>query len=225
MALTSEPDSGLLEVETSGCKSLFRLCRLVSFGGNSRCLTLRSVTRAKSRLVRDSATAIRAPAAGSMSPLMGCSPRAVAPPTVSKGERATTATSARGVCKGPTHCCCATSPVTERSTCIGEKEHRERRQPNQQQPRPANFLPEAPIQRADPERFPRYLVGQVTFTSHGWQPQHTLQGIHHTKVTGKVQRLEGSIDLIQDEFLLAGEQNAVSCTILSQDRAFLALEH
>jgi len=36
--------------------------------------------------------------------------------TLSKCDKATTATSARGVCRGPTHCCWATRPVTDRST-------------------------------------------------------------------------------------------------------------
>lgn len=31
-------------------------------------------------------------------------------------EMAVTATSLRGVCKGPTHCCCAINPVTHLST-------------------------------------------------------------------------------------------------------------
>jgi len=35
---------------------------------------------------------------------------------VSKCDKATTATSASGVCSGPTHCCWATRPVTDRST-------------------------------------------------------------------------------------------------------------
>lgn len=34
-----------------------------------------------------------------------------------------TATSARGVCRGPTHCCWATRPVTDRSTCTNQRCH------------------------------------------------------------------------------------------------------
>lgn len=36
--------------------------------------------------------------------------------TVSNNETTVTATSLSGVCNGPTHCCCAIWPVTERST-------------------------------------------------------------------------------------------------------------
>lgn len=49
-------------------------------------------------------------------PFSGCSPMAVAPPVVLKGLCAMHAKSASGVCRGPTHCCCAICPVTERST-------------------------------------------------------------------------------------------------------------
>ena len=79
-------------------------------------LTFRSVTLANTKFVRASPTAMRAPQAGSTRTLIGCSPIAVAEPTVSKYVSAVTATSATGVCKGPTHCCWATSPVTLRST-------------------------------------------------------------------------------------------------------------
>lgn len=79
-------------------------------------LTFSAVTLANTRLVRASPTAIRAPAAGQTSPLIGCSPMAVAAPSRLNGERATTATSASGVWRGPTHCCWATNPVTDRST-------------------------------------------------------------------------------------------------------------
>ena len=46
---------------------------------------------------------------------------AVAEPTVSKCVSAVTATSATGVCNGPTHCCWATRPVTLRSTLSTHK--------------------------------------------------------------------------------------------------------
>ena len=47
---------------------------------------------------------------------MGCSPMDKAQPVVEKCDCAMTATSESGSCKGPTHCCCAMRPVTERST-------------------------------------------------------------------------------------------------------------
>ena len=80
--------------------------------------TFKDETLANTRLVSDSATAILAPQAASTSPLIGCSPMAVAEPVVVKWERAVTATSASGVWRGPTHCCWATRPVTERSTWV-----------------------------------------------------------------------------------------------------------
>ena len=79
-------------------------------------LTFKSDTLAKTKLVSASPKAIRAPHPGSTRALIGCSPIAVAEPTVSKCVSAVTATSATGVCKGPTHCCWATRPVTLRST-------------------------------------------------------------------------------------------------------------
>ncbi|KAG8223735.1 hypothetical protein J437_LFUL003641 [Ladona fulva] len=41
--------------------------------------------------------------------------------TVENWERAKTATSARGWCRGPTHCCWATNPVTHLSTFVVRK--------------------------------------------------------------------------------------------------------
>mmetsp|Transcript_20214 Transcript_20214/g.40284 ORF Transcript_20214/g.40284 Transcript_20214/m.40284 type:complete len:268 (+) Transcript_20214:1785-2588(+) len=76
----------------------------------------RDDTLAHMRLVMDSATAMRAMAAELTSPLMGCSPHATAVPVLVKCEWAVTATLARGICRGPTHCCWATRPLTERST-------------------------------------------------------------------------------------------------------------
>mmetsp|Transcript_44187 Transcript_44187/g.69131 ORF Transcript_44187/g.69131 Transcript_44187/m.69131 type:complete len:336 (-) Transcript_44187:28-1035(-) len=78
----------------------------------------RAVTLAHMRLVTISATVQRAMAAGHTRPLMGCSPTAVATPAVSKWLWASTAQLASGTCSGPTHCCCATRPVTERSTLL-----------------------------------------------------------------------------------------------------------
>lgn len=90
-------------------------------------LTLRAVTLANAMLVSASPTAMRAPAAGHTRPLIGCSPMEVAAPLRPNGDRATTATSANGVWRGPTHCCWATNPVTDRSTwterSTGENNH------------------------------------------------------------------------------------------------------
>lgn len=46
--------------------------------------TFKDVTLANTRLVKDSPTDILAPQAGSIKPLMGCSPIAVADPTYNK---------------------------------------------------------------------------------------------------------------------------------------------
>mmetsp|Transcript_30393 Transcript_30393/g.88336 ORF Transcript_30393/g.88336 Transcript_30393/m.88336 type:complete len:215 (-) Transcript_30393:1503-2147(-) len=77
-----------------------------------------AVTLAHTRLVSASAHASRPMAAQSRKPLMGCSPMAVAPPVVPRWLWATTATSERVNCSGPTHCCCAMRPVTDRSTLL-----------------------------------------------------------------------------------------------------------
>ena len=54
----------------------------------------------------------RAIAAGSSSPLIGCSPIDVAMPVRPPWWLcAVTATSATGSCSGPQHCCCATRPA------------------------------------------------------------------------------------------------------------------
>mmetsp|Transcript_4425 Transcript_4425/g.15525 ORF Transcript_4425/g.15525 Transcript_4425/m.15525 type:complete len:265 (+) Transcript_4425:1663-2457(+) len=76
------------------------------------------VSGAHMMLVTASATARRAMAAGSSIPLSGCSPMEQAPPVMSSKVWATTATSARGSCRGPTHCCWATSPETDLSTLV-----------------------------------------------------------------------------------------------------------
>mmetsp|Transcript_28549 Transcript_28549/g.60528 ORF Transcript_28549/g.60528 Transcript_28549/m.60528 type:complete len:328 (-) Transcript_28549:1525-2508(-) len=68
------------------------------------------------RLVMASATLILAMAAESTSPLMGCSPHATAVPVLPKCVWAVIPTFARGSWSGPTHCCWATRPVTDRST-------------------------------------------------------------------------------------------------------------
>mmetsp|Transcript_21095 Transcript_21095/g.48401 ORF Transcript_21095/g.48401 Transcript_21095/m.48401 type:complete len:284 (+) Transcript_21095:1879-2730(+) len=52
------------------------------------------------------------------SPLRGCSPIDVAHPVTLSGLWAKHAKLANGVCNGPTHCCCATRPVTDLSTLL-----------------------------------------------------------------------------------------------------------
>jgi hypothetical protein len=75
--------------------------------------------RARTRFVSASPSARRAMAAGSISPLSGCSPMAVAAPVRPKCVWAITATSPTGSCSGPTHCCCAIRPAggTEQVNC------------------------------------------------------------------------------------------------------------
>lgn len=102
-------------------KGVLNSCVCVFFSCTHHPITFRAVTLANTKLVRASPTAMRAPAAGHTRPLTGCSPMEVAAPSKLKGERATTATSARGVWRGPTHCCWATNPVTERSTWKGRR--------------------------------------------------------------------------------------------------------
>mmetsp|Transcript_115320 Transcript_115320/g.326772 ORF Transcript_115320/g.326772 Transcript_115320/m.326772 type:complete len:364 (-) Transcript_115320:7-1098(-) len=79
----------------------------------------------QTRLVRASATVSRAIlwqlARSPTRPFSGCSPMAVAPPLTPKGLCAIAAKSARGVWSGPTHCCWAMTPVTERSTLFVRK--------------------------------------------------------------------------------------------------------
>mmetsp|Transcript_39900 Transcript_39900/g.125328 ORF Transcript_39900/g.125328 Transcript_39900/m.125328 type:complete len:293 (-) Transcript_39900:1581-2459(-) len=82
-----------------------------------------AVTLAQTKLVTPSATDMRALAAPLRSPLIGCSPIAVTPPLTAspslvRWECATTAQSARGVRRGPTHCCWAMRPVTLLSTLL-----------------------------------------------------------------------------------------------------------
>mmetsp|Transcript_24390 Transcript_24390/g.55567 ORF Transcript_24390/g.55567 Transcript_24390/m.55567 type:complete len:434 (+) Transcript_24390:1767-3068(+) len=83
-------------------------------------------TLAQTMLVTASPTDMRALASPERRPLMGCSPMAVTPPGTAVPSLVTmvwamTAQSARGVRSGPTHCCCAMSPVTERSTLLVRK--------------------------------------------------------------------------------------------------------
>ena len=77
-----------------------------------------ALTCAHTRLVSASPTLMRAMAPMSTSPLIGCSPMAVAAPVVARWLCAITATSATVSCSGPAHCCCAMRPVTLRSTFV-----------------------------------------------------------------------------------------------------------
>mmetsp|Transcript_155941 Transcript_155941/g.498332 ORF Transcript_155941/g.498332 Transcript_155941/m.498332 type:complete len:236 (+) Transcript_155941:1829-2536(+) len=85
----------------------------------------------QTKFVSDSATARRAMAqqlAGSPTrPFSGASPMAVAPPVKPMGLCAMHAKLDSGVCRGPMHCCCAMSPVTDLSTLFVRKrfEHTE----------------------------------------------------------------------------------------------------
>mmetsp|Transcript_16589 Transcript_16589/g.51606 ORF Transcript_16589/g.51606 Transcript_16589/m.51606 type:complete len:254 (-) Transcript_16589:1615-2376(-) len=79
------------------------------------------VTRVEHMLVSASATVIRAIAAALSRPMIGCSPTDVATPVSVSKPCATTAQSASGVCSGPTHCCRAMRPETERSTLFTRK--------------------------------------------------------------------------------------------------------
>mmetsp|Transcript_8264 Transcript_8264/g.20505 ORF Transcript_8264/g.20505 Transcript_8264/m.20505 type:complete len:341 (-) Transcript_8264:1714-2736(-) len=81
-------------------------------------MSFKPVVLAKTMLVSDSPRDMRAMAWGLTRPLMGCSPMLVAPPVMPKCVCEMTPTSATGICRGPQHCCCATSPVTERSTLV-----------------------------------------------------------------------------------------------------------
>mmetsp|Transcript_35430 Transcript_35430/g.79943 ORF Transcript_35430/g.79943 Transcript_35430/m.79943 type:complete len:590 (-) Transcript_35430:560-2329(-) len=76
----------------------------------------RLVTLAQTRLVSISAAHMRLMAAGFTRPLMGHSPTDEANPWRVKWEWASTATLESGSWRGPTHCCWAIRPVTERST-------------------------------------------------------------------------------------------------------------
>mmetsp|Transcript_16447 Transcript_16447/g.40153 ORF Transcript_16447/g.40153 Transcript_16447/m.40153 type:complete len:304 (-) Transcript_16447:1661-2572(-) len=89
-------------------------------------MSSRAEHAAHTRLVSDSPTDMRALASGERRPLMGCSPMAVTPPVTFSPSGVTwlcamTAQSERGVWRGPTHCCWAMRPVTERSTLLVRK--------------------------------------------------------------------------------------------------------
>mmetsp|Transcript_2638 Transcript_2638/g.2955 ORF Transcript_2638/g.2955 Transcript_2638/m.2955 type:complete len:258 (-) Transcript_2638:2315-3088(-) len=73
---------------------------------------------AQTMLVRASATAKRPMASQLTKPLIGCSPIEKAVPVVARTEDEITPTSEIGSWRGPTHCCWATWPVTERSTLV-----------------------------------------------------------------------------------------------------------
>ena len=73
---------------------------------------------AHTKLVKDSAMALREPAASSIKLAMGACPMLVATPSFPLKSKAMTATSFKGNCKGPAHCCLATLPPTQRSTLL-----------------------------------------------------------------------------------------------------------
>ncbi len=68
--------------------------------------------------VSASAMATRLPTAGSINALTGACPTVVATPLRLLKSRAITPQLFRGSCKGPTHCCLATRPDTQRSTLL-----------------------------------------------------------------------------------------------------------
>mmetsp|Transcript_37596 Transcript_37596/g.77222 ORF Transcript_37596/g.77222 Transcript_37596/m.77222 type:complete len:343 (+) Transcript_37596:1639-2667(+) len=92
----------------------------------SHLMSSSAVTLANAMLVMASPTDMRAFASPESRPLMGCSPIAVTPPFTGCPSgvimvEAITAQSERGVRRGPTHCCWAMRPVTERSTLLVRK--------------------------------------------------------------------------------------------------------
>lgn len=64
-------------------------------------------------------------------------------------------------------------------------------------------------------KFPRYLIGQVTFTSHRRELQDSLEGVDHIQVAGQVQRSKGSLHPFQNEFLVGKEFNNSPCITTS----------
>src|SRR5690606_29021313 len=71
---------------------------------------------AKTRFDKDSAIAVLEAAAGSTIAATGEWPTVVAIPSLPLKSNAITPTLFNGNCKGPTHCCLATRPPTQRST-------------------------------------------------------------------------------------------------------------
>ena len=68
--------------------------------------------------VKASAILFLLPAAGSISPEIGECPILVAIPSFPLKSSAITPTLFNGNCRGPTHCCLATLPPTQRSTLL-----------------------------------------------------------------------------------------------------------
>src|SRR5690606_33163757 len=73
---------------------------------------------AQTRLVRDSPTLFLLPATGSIKPEMGEWPKLVAIPCFPLKSKAIAPQLFKGSCRGPTHCCLATRPPTQRSTLL-----------------------------------------------------------------------------------------------------------
>ena len=73
---------------------------------------------AKTILDKASAIAFRLPAFGSIKAAIGAWPMEVAMPSFPLKSKAITPTLFKGSCKGPTHCCLATLPPTQRSTLL-----------------------------------------------------------------------------------------------------------
>src|SRR5690606_19075195 len=73
---------------------------------------------ANTKLDKDSAIAVRLPAAGSTIAATGECPTVVAMPSLPLKSNAITPTLFNGNCNGPTHCCLATRPPTQRSTLL-----------------------------------------------------------------------------------------------------------
>ena len=73
---------------------------------------------AQTRLVNASPMAFILPFTGSIKPLTGACPIAVATPFLPLKSKAMTPQLLKGSCNTPTHCCWATRPVTHRSTLL-----------------------------------------------------------------------------------------------------------
>ena len=77
-----------------------------------------SLSGAHTRLVKDSAILFLLPAAGSIKAEIGECPILVAIPSFPLKSKAITPQLFNGNCNGPTHCCFATRPPTQRSTLL-----------------------------------------------------------------------------------------------------------
>ena len=77
-----------------------------------------SLSGAQMMLVNASVIELRLPAIGLIKPEIGEWPIDVAIPSLPLKSNAMTPTLFKGICKGPTHCCLATFPPTQRSTLL-----------------------------------------------------------------------------------------------------------